>query len=419
MNDSKKLYPKLFTSIKLGPLELKNRVTMSAHGMGLGDSSGGVSKRLQSYLLARAIGGASMIGTESAPIHQSTQNKGLDIRLFSDSVIPSLRRLADSIHEAGSKLSVTLWHGGHNVSYMEALSSSPIPNITRQTPRAISSSEIPNLVASYGYATERCKQAGLDAVEIQTATSYLLGSFLSPAMNHRSDEYGGSFENRLRIVREVCEVVRKAAGPKMAVGIRTSTSHHIPFAPVDYTLEDSINSMKALSADGLVDWVSIISGSRWAGHETIPPMATQRNQLANEAKEFRKAINVPIIVAGRIRSPTDAENLLKNECADVVAMARTWIAEPDWMRKIEKNREDLIRPCMSCNQGCAGFVFKGLPGTCVINPSAGKEDDLSKPLPSKKPKKLVLLEVAQLEWNLLVLLLFEGIRLLFLNNKSI
>ncbi|NQV81739.1 MAG: FAD-dependent oxidoreductase, partial [Alphaproteobacteria bacterium] len=392
--DAKTRYPHLFAPIALGPITLKHRATMSAHGMGLNDRTGGVSERLHNYVVARARGGAAMLGTESAPIHDSTSNKSLNVRLFTDEVVPSLRRLADDVHRADAKISITLWHGGHNVSFLEgkaAVSSSPIPSITRETPRAITATEIRELIAAYGAATRRCREAGLDAVEVQTATSYLLGSFLSPAMNHRTDSYGGSFANRIRIVQEICEAVREAAGPDMAVGVRTSTSHHIPFAPLDYKLEESIAAMKVIADAGLVDWVSVISGSRWAGHETIPPMSVQRNQLADEAKQFKAVIKVPIIVAGRIRSPADAERMIADGSADIVAMARTWVAEPDWARKIEEGREDMIRPCMSCNQACAGFVFKGQPGTCVLNPAAGREAELPPPAPASKPKRIAVI----------------------------
>ncbi len=136
-DDPKTRYPNLLSMIKIGPMTLKHRATMSAHGMGLNDRTGGVSERLHNYVVTRALGGAAMLGTESAPIHQSTSNRSLNVRLYSDEVVPSLRKLSDAVHKADAKLSITLWHGGHNVSYIEgqaAVSSSPIPSITRETP---------------------------------------------------------------------------------------------------------------------------------------------------------------------------------------------------------------------------------------------------------------------------------------------
>ena len=243
MSTASERYPNLLSPISVGPMRLRHRAMMSGHGMHLGDGTGRVSDALRAYLVERALGGAALIGTESAPVHATSRNDFLSINLFDASVVNSLRRLADDVHEAGAKLSIILWHGGHNVSFVNgshALAASPIPNLSREVPREISKKEILEIVKAYGQAAARCKEAGFDAVEVQTATSYLLGSFLSPAMNHRTDEYGGSFENRLRIVRQILQEIRSSAGGEMAVGVRTSTSHHIPNAPVDFFIEDSI-----------------------------------------------------------------------------------------------------------------------------------------------------------------------------------
>jgi len=387
-------FPNLFRPIKLGPMTLPHRAIMSAHGMGLGEGQEGVSDTLHNYVVARARGGAALLGTESAPVHSTSVGGALRIFLFQDDVIPSLARLAEAVHKAGSKLAITLWHGGHVPSFLAGHASvapTPIPNMSREVPRALTRSEIRDMVKAYGAAARRCKQAGLDAVEVQTATSYLLGSFLSPAMNHRTDEYGGSRENRHRIVKDVVAAVRDAVGDSMAVGVRTSTSHHIPYAPVDYDLEESIAAMKALADTRLIDWVSILSGSRWAPDETIPPMDRARPQLRDEARRFRQELGIPIIMAGRIRSPAEAEQLIAEGCADVVAMARTWIAEPEWASKAQSGRVEEIRPCMSCNQACAAFVYAGSPGSCVLNPTSGREAELPPPKPSAKPRRVAVI----------------------------
>lgn len=388
-------YPHLFSPIDMGPLRLRHRATMSAHGMGYSEGRSGVSERLHDYVLARARGGAALVGTESAPVHESSTNSILRINLFSDEVVPSLAKLADAVHGVGGKISLVLWHGGHVVSFAEgakqaAVAPTPIPNLNREVPRELNNREIKELVKAYGMAARRCRSAGLDAVEVQTATSYLLGSFLSPAMNHRTDEYGGSRQNRIRLVQEILSEVREAAGGEMAVGVRTSSSHHIPGAPVDYDLDESVAAMKALADDGLVDWVSVLSGSRWAPAETIPPMSWKRMQLSEEGRRFKKELSVPVIIAGRIRTPEEAEELIRDGCADVVAMARTWIAEPEWANKAEAGRRSSIRPCMSCNQACAALVYAGHPGTCVLNPTAGRERELPPPTPATKSRSIAV-----------------------------
>jgi 2,4-dienoyl-CoA reductase-like NADH-dependent reductase (Old Yellow Enzyme family) len=371
-------WPHLFAPLRVGPMTLPHRAIMSAHGMGLGAGGPGVSERYHAYLVERARGGAALVGMESAPVHASTFSRSLVIRLYDDGCIPSLRRLADEVHEAGSRLSITLWHGGHKDGALRgpySVAPSPIPNMAGEVPKEISRREIRELVAAYGAAAARCRAAGLDCLEVQTATDYLLGSFLSPALNHRRDEYGGSRENRARIVREVLAAVREAAGPDIAVGVRCSARHDIPGATVDYTLEESIAAMAQLDALGLVDYVSVMAGSGWAEGVSIPALHHPRACLAAESHAFRQALRVPVFVAGRIRTADEAEQLIARGDADVVAMARSWIAEPQWARKLQQGLSAQVRPCMSCNQGCVGSVFRGMPGTCVLNPRAGRELD--------------------------------------------
>jgi 2,4-dienoyl-CoA reductase-like NADH-dependent reductase (Old Yellow Enzyme family) len=360
--------------------------------MGLGAGGPGVSERYHAYLVERARGGAAMIGMESAPVHPSTFSRSLVIRLYDDGCIPSLARLADAVHGAGSRLSITLWHGGHKDGALRgpySLAPSPIPNMAGEVPKEMTRREIREVVAAYGSAAARCRAAGLDCLEVQTATDYLLGSFLSPALNHRRDEYGGTAENRSRIVREVLEAVRAAAGPGITVGVRTSARHDIPGAPVDYTLEVAVEAMARLAAAGLVDYVSVMAGSGWAEGVSIPAMHHPRACLAPEARRFREAVKVPVFVAGRIHDADEAEALLARGDADVVAMARTWIAEPDWARKLREGRAAEVRPCMSCNQGCVGSVFRGMPGTCVLNPRAGRELDWPRPAAPAAPRSTV------------------------------
>lgn len=388
-------YPNLLTPIKLGPITLRHRAVMSGHGMALGDGKVGISDRFHGYLMARARGGAAMVGSESAPVHDSTVSRSLGIRLYQDEVIPSLRKTADDIREAGSRLAITLWHGGHKDSFVRgsyALAPSPVPNQAGEVPKQITEQEIRALITAYGEAAGRCKEAGLDAIELQTSTDYLLGSFLSPVLNRRTDAYGGSFGNRIRFVRQILESIREHVGGDIAVGVRTSATHDIPGAPFDYGLDESVASMKVMADAGLVDYVSVMIGSGWSPPESssIPHMAQPRVQLREEGKAFKDALSVPIVIAGRIRSPEDAEDAIANGSADIVAMARTWIADPEWGRKIEEGKAETIRPCMSCNQACVGFVFRGLPGSCIINPVAGRERELGEEGRSDDPRKVAV-----------------------------
>ncbi len=169
--------------------------------------------------------------------------------------------------------------------------------------------------------------------------------------------------------------------------------HDILGSPIDYGLEESVASMKALANAGLVDYVSVMTGSGWSPAESssIPHMAQPRIQLEEEGKAFKQALPVPIVLAERIRSPEDAERAIAGSSCDIVAMARTWIADPDWGRKIEEGEADRIRPCMSCNQACVGFVFRGLPGSCVLNPVSGRESELGDEGRSDQPQTIAVI----------------------------
>lgn len=330
---------------------------------------------------------------ESAPVTGEIQNRSLRIRLYEDQVIEGLAALAKDVHQAGAKLSITLWHGGHTESFMRgtvALSPSAIPNAAGEVPKVISAAEIDVLVLAYAEAAERCVKAGLDAVEIQTATNYLLGSFLNPSLNHRIDDYGGSRENRVRIIRDIIAAIRTRVGQSLAIGIRTSVRHGIPNAPQDYDEAESLACMQMLTATGQVDWVHLMSGSGYSAGESIPAMDKPRPQLGSIARDFKAALTVPLFTSGNIKTPDQAEKLLETSAADVVAMARSWIADPRWGHKALSGQSQHIRPCVSCNQGCVGFVWRGIPGTCVLNPRAGREIDLAEIAPRQDRGRLIV-----------------------------
>ena len=387
-------FPNLLSPIELGPVTLRHRAVMSGHTMLLGDGAGAVGERLRTYLVERARGGAAMVTIESAPVRPDTLYSPAQVQLYNDAIVPDLARVADEVHMAGSTLSIILWHGGAYIASRSghaAVAASAIPSIRGETPRPLAGSEIRELASSYAAAAGRCRTAGLDVVELQTAADYLLGSFLSPTLNRRSGEYGGSRANRTRIVREVLEAVRDAVGADLAVGVRTSASHLIPGDPAGYDLEESAGAMALLAEEGLLDWVSVITGSYWAFAQVIPPMSEPRAAVAGDAAVFRRSLPVPVIAAGRIRTPEEAEAILASEAADLIAMARTWIAEPEWATKVERGDERRIRPCISCNQACNGFVTRGEPGTCVVNPAAGRELELTAPEPAATPGRVAVI----------------------------
>jgi 2,4-dienoyl-CoA reductase (NADPH2) len=337
---------------------------------------GFVSDRMCGYFRARARGGAALLTIESAPVQRSSRVYSAQLSLYSDDVIPGLARLADIVHGEGALVSQILWHGGRHVpsnAGYAAVAPSPVPSVhTGEVPHELTRAEIAQIVRDHAAAAGRCAKAGLDAVEVQTASDYLYGSFLSPVLNRRTDEYGGSPERRGRIVRETLMAVRETVGDGVAVGLRTSAGHTVP----GYGPEDALAAIVAVCDGGLSDWVSVMSGSYWSFDVQIPPMATERPAFADHGRAFRDALDVPIILTGRVRTPEEAEGLLASGAADAVGLARAHIADPEWVTKARRGEARRIRPCVSCNQGCLTFTLSGFPGSCVVNPEAGRELEL-------------------------------------------
>jgi 2,4-dienoyl-CoA reductase-like NADH-dependent reductase (Old Yellow Enzyme family) len=369
-------YSHLFQPIELGPMALTNRVIVPGHSMLLEDPNGIVGERYQAYLAERARGGAALVTGGSAPVHANSIQAYPHTWLWTDEVIDGLARAADGVHEAGARFSIILWHGGHNLNHLMGIvprAPSPIPSPdSGEIPKAMTQADIDELIEAYAQAARRCSAAGLDAVEIQTSSNYLLGSFLSSRLNRRTDDYGGSLENRTRIVVQVLEAVRSQVRPGMAVGVRTSAEHLIPHDPEGYAVDDSLAAMGVLDDQGLVDWVSVMTGSHWCFEEMISPMNYPRAQIAHQAAEFKAKLQVPVIVAGRIRTPEEAEHIVAKGQADLVAMARPFIADPHWMRKVKAGAAAQIRPCMSCNQGCLGFAILGRAANHIRATTGGR-----------------------------------------------
>jgi len=228
-------------------------------------------------------------------------------------------------------------------------------------------------------------------VEIQTAADYILGSFLSRTLNRRTDEYGGSLANRVRVVAEVLEAVREAVDTTIAVAVRTSSAHLIATDPDGYSIEESIGAMRLLAERGLVDWISVLDGSYWSATQIIAPMTAPRRGGEASAAAFSAAgLGVPIITTGRIRTPVEAEELLAAGHADVVALGRTLLADPQWAEKALAGSVDRIRPCVSCNQACWGSFSVGAPVSCIVNPAAGNEQSLPAPVRAATPRHIAV-----------------------------
>ncbi len=355
----------------------------------------GITDRHRAYLVERAEGGAAMVGIESAPVHPSSKDDRQNpLPLYSDVIIPSLAGTADAVHAAGSRLMLVMQHRGSHVSHITnhapALAPSAIPDIqTGDVPLAASSADLADIRAAYGAAAKRCRTASVDVLEIMGALDYLIGAFLHPALNLRTDAYGGSLENRARLLMEILETVREATRGAIPTGVRLTVGDVVDEED-ESALQRVIATARLIAGQGLVDYINIIRGSYRNMDNAMPAMHLPRMGLAEQSTQLREAIDVPVSFAGGIRTPREGEYLLANGHADLIAMARTWIAEPHWMAKLEAGNEDQIRPCISCNQACTGFLMRAMPASCILNPRAGRELEFAQPVRAVTPRRVAI-----------------------------
>jgi 2,4-dienoyl-CoA reductase (NADPH2) len=383
------LLKKLFTPINIKDLELRNRIVMTAMQLNYTPDNR-ISDRLVAFYEERAKGGAGLIIIGGCTIDEYSGPTNWMISMRDDSVIEGHSILAAAIKKYGAAAACQLYHAGryaHSISIegRQARAPSAIASrFTKEEPSAMTIEEIKETVQSYANAASRIKQAGYDIVEVLSCTGYLMNQFLSPITNLRDDEYGGSWENRLRFPLEVADAVRQAVGPDYPVMFRI-TGH-------DFMEGGNTNKEHALYAAELekhgVDCINVTGG--W--HETrVPqlPMSVPRGGLAWLAAGVKSKVNIPVVACNRINDVFVADEVLRLGMGDLVGMARALIADPYLPQKASEERYEEITHCIACNQGCFDHVFYLQPVTCTLNPRAGRELELV-PEPAKKPKRVAV-----------------------------
>ena len=376
-------HPALWQPIELGPVSVKNRIVVTAHALMYGDKDNLMTQQSIDYYEERARGGAGLILTEAQAVHATSRGLGYRTHQgWPTEVIPVYERLAKAVHRHGAKIFVDLSHFGvedYNGMFLEnwrALwSPSGLPSTTYgEIGRAMSHADIEQLVAGFGRSARNARVAGIDGAEVHAAHGYLLCSFLSPLTNRRTDEYGGSTENRCRVVRECAEAVRREGGPDFAVGVRLSLTEYVP-GGIDEAEGEKI--AKNLADSGLFDYFSISAGNASTFDRVVSPMSLPGPQLVDLAARAKKVVgNYPVVTANGITELSVAEQIVTSGDADLVAMTRAHIADPFLVQKAQTGREDEIRHCVRANQGCIGRMSKGWELTCTQNPAAGREKDL-------------------------------------------
>jgi len=370
------LLPSLFAPIKIKSLDLVNRAVMPPMGTNLGNTDGTVSEANLAYIKRRARGGAGLIITEISSVHPSGSAIPNELGAYDDRFIPGLKKIADAVHAAGSKLALQLHHAGRESLYLlrekKAIAPSPIRSLVfGLTPREITREEIQEIIAAFGVAARRGMEAGFDAVEIHGAHGYLITQFLSALSNKRDDEYGGSFSNRSRFMIEVLQEVRKIVGVDFPISLRLSVDECIQGG---YTFEDIRPILPNLVKAG-ADMLHASLGTHGSpGGITSAPFEYQPGFNVWRAKKLKEIVDLPVIAVGRFTDPSLANEVIARGEADLVAFGRQYLADPDFLIKAREGRPEDIRKCIACNQGCIERLMLGEGKIrCALNPETGQE----------------------------------------------
>lgn len=376
----KKDYPNIFKPITVNRTTFKNRVVMTPMGTNYGEPDGQMSYQHINYYRLRAKGGTGLIIVENANVDFPTGSNGTSqIRIDHDSFMPRLYKLTDTIHDEGGMVAIQINHAGASASSartgVQPVSSSNVPSKDGgEEPRPLTKEEMEVIVKKYGEAAKRAVTAGFDAVEVHCGHSYLISQFLSPIYNKRTDEFGGSLENRARFGRMVLEEVRKQVGPFTPILCRISADEMLPGGN---TLEDCLEYLQYF--DEFVDVYNVSAGLNQSLQYQIDSNCYADGWRSYMAKAVKEKYGKPVITMGNIRSPKVANEILERGDADFIGIGRGLIADPDWVNKAEFGCEDDIRKCISCNIGCAGNrIGNNRPIRCTVNPAVLEGEEYKK-----------------------------------------
>jgi dimethylglycine catabolism A len=388
----------LFSPIEVGRLTLKNRIYSSGHAEAMAEG-GRPGERLRRYHEAKARGGCALtIFGGSSSVHPSSPAAAWkQIANHDDSVIPAYRAIADAVHAHECLVFTQLTHLGRRAQAdgEEAtvlLAPSQIPErVHRDVPHELEAEQIAELVRAFGEAARRCRDGGLDGIELSMAHNHLIDQFWSPLFNQRLDEYGGSLENRMRFGFDVLREIRRRAGRDFVVGARISGDE---LTRGGLTAGDMAEIARRLAASGLVDFLSIIGGGAHTYElqaAAVPNMSYATGVYLPMATAIKRAApGMPIFHASRIVDPVHADRAVAAGHVDVVGMTRALIADPDLPQKAREGRLDDIRVCVGANEGCIDRIYLGKPVTCVQNPATGRERELGDVQRAPRPKTVVV-----------------------------
>ena len=432
-------YKMLFSPMKIGTMEVKNRVIMTAAEFSLGQTNGEPTERMIAYYEERAKGGVGLIipgicrVNDMAAVSTFTQ-----LSMSKDRHIEPMRKMVERIHAAGAKLCIQLHHPGRQ-GYCSSINSLPLiipitdrfpklaPQLFKATPlllsleqkrlcmsqqapsktelsahgamriHAMSRRAVKKLINDYIDAAVRCKKAGVDAVELHGTHGYIIHQFLSPNTNRRTDEYGGSFDNRLRFLAEIIEGIKEKCGKDYPLIVRLTADEmyeHIGLKGKGYDIKEGKKIAKRLEVLG-VDAINVSCACYDTYNCWLEPTSYEPGWRAYLAKEIKSVVNIPVIAANFIRSPEQAERQLEEGYQDFIGSARNFICDPYWAKKAYEGHPETIKRCIGCLHCIKSFIenasLKGAPGECALNPEVGFEREMAALPKDAKGKKAVVI----------------------------
>jgi len=383
----------LFSPIKIGPVTIRNRIYFGPHGTMFADKNHILDERYIEYLRARAKGGVGLIIAGMMNVMFNCRHLLGIQEIYDEKSVPMLRRMAEAVHEEGAKVFVQIAHKGREtdieITRLPSWAPSPIHSSTfRNVPKEMEVEDIKEVVKAFAKSAGFAKEAGLDGVEIHGASGYLVAQFMSPFTNKRTDEYGGSLENRLRFPLEVIDAIRETVGSDFVLGIRITGDDLIPGAN---TPDDMKQIAKILEATGKVDFIHIGGPFYEAIFSIGVGMHVPLGLYSPYAAAFKEAVDLPIMNDFRINDPVQAEKILADGHGDMVGMIRALIADPELPNKAREGRLEEIRYCIGDGQGCFGRVFgKSKPMGCLQNAVVGFEKEIGTLEPARSKKKVMV-----------------------------
>lgn len=380
----------LFQPLKIGPMDIGNRLVMSSMSAGVSlDRNGYPTERMIAYYAERARSRPGMMGVGAGGVVvPGWQVKGQKhaVVLYEDGCIEPMKALVDAVHHYDTKFGIQLWDGGIQAGGEVLLTPSGIGvNATAvvnsklaSTLKVLSEEDIANVIRDFGDGAERCLKAGFDFVEIHAGHGYLISSFLTPHFNRRPDQYGGSFENRIRFLVDILREVKSRVGHRLAVGVKVNGEDYLP--EQGWTLADTLRLAPILEQEG-ADYLSVTAGVMGSPRLTVPPLYEPQACFSDLAEAVKQQVSIPVSTVGRIKSPVMADDFIRQGKVDLVSMGRPLIADPELAEKARTGRLDDIRPCLADCRGCLDQQMRTIKSgepvstSCIVNPRVGRELD--------------------------------------------